>query len=184
MSLVDRRRDRQQLVDADAAGVAGLTARGAAGALADRAARPRRDGAGAGSSSTASYGALHAGQTRRTRRCATTRFSDDATAYGSMPRSMSRVTVAAASLVCRVLSTRCPVCAAWKAISRRLLVADLADQDDVGVLPQHRAQHAREGEALLLVDLDLVDALQLVLDRVLDGDDVDLRREASRASSA
>ncbi len=60
---------------------------------------------------------------------------------------------------------------------RRFLVADLTEQDDVGILAQHRAQHAPERQPLLLVDLDLVDALELILDRVLDRDDVRLRRE-------
>ena len=49
-----------------------------------------------------------------------------------------------------------------------LHVADLADQDDVRVLAQDRAQAAGEGDAGLLVDLDLVDRRDPVLDRVLD----------------
>ena len=49
-----------------------------------------------------------------------------------------------------------------------LLVADLADQEHVGVAAQDRAQAAGEGEAALGRDLDLVDAPDLVLDRVLD----------------
>ena len=36
---------------------------------------------------------------------------------GSMPMSNSRVTALAASLVCSVLNTRCPVSDAWMAIS-------------------------------------------------------------------
>ena len=57
----------------------------------------------------------------------------------------------------------------------RLQVAQLADQDDVGVLAQRRAQ--RVGEALrVLVHLALVDQAALVrvdeLDRVLDREDV------------
>ena len=55
---------------------------------------------------------------------------------------------------------------------RGLEVADLADHDDVGVLPQDRAQRVGEGEADLRLHLDLVDAGQLVLDRVLDGEDL------------
>ena len=53
---------------------------------------------------------------------------------------------------------------------RRLQVADLADHDDVRVLAQDRAQRMREGEADLRLHLDLVDAGQLVLDRILDGE--------------
>ena len=53
-----------------------------------------------------------------------------------------------------------------------LLVADLADHDDVGVLPQDRPQAGGEGLAGLGVDLHLGDVVEVVLDRVLDGDDV------------
>src|SRR6266542_4101828 len=55
---------------------------------------------------------------------------------------------------------------------RRLLVADLADHDLVGVVAEDGPEAAREGEALLLVDGDLGDAAELVLDRILDGDDL------------
>ena len=59
----------------------------------------------------------------------------------------------------------------------RLVVTHLADEDDVGVLPHRGTQRGRE---VLGVDPDLalVDHRHLVevqdLDRVLDGDDVDL----------
>ena len=59
---------------------------------------------------------------------------------------------------------------------RRLLVADLADHDHVGVLPQERPERRGEGQADLGLDLDLVHPLELVFDRVLDGADVGLRR--------
>ena len=55
---------------------------------------------------------------------------------------------------------------------RRLAVADLADHDLVGVVPQDRAQAACEGQALLFVDRDLQHAGQLVFDRVFDRDDL------------
>ena len=54
----------------------------------------------------------------------------------------------------------------------RLLVADLADVDHVGVLPQDAAQLRGERLAGLGVDLDLRDVVDVVLDRVLHGDDV------------
>ena len=54
----------------------------------------------------------------------------------------------------------------------RLAVADLADHDHVGILPQQRAQPLGEREAGLVVGLPLVDAGQRVFDRVFDGDDV------------
>ncbi len=55
---------------------------------------------------------------------------------------------------------------------RGLQVADLADHDDVRVLPQDRAQQGGEVQPDLRLDLDLVDARELVLDRVLDRDDL------------
>jgi hypothetical protein len=51
---------------------------------------------------------------------------------------------------------------------RGLGVADLADHDDVRILAQDRAQRAGERLLRLLVDVHLVDAGELVLDRVLD----------------
>ena len=53
-----------------------------------------------------------------------------------------------------------------------LEVADLADHHDVGVLAQNRAQAARERHLDLGVDLGLADAVDVVLDRVLDGQDI------------
>ncbi len=55
---------------------------------------------------------------------------------------------------------------------RRLLIADLADVDHVGVLPQDAAQLRGESLACLGIDLDLGDVVDVVLDGVLDGDDV------------
>ena len=55
---------------------------------------------------------------------------------------------------------------------RRLLVANLTDHDHVGVLPHDRPQAAGERLAALVVDLHLGDVVEVILDRVLDGDDV------------
>ena len=61
-----------------------------------------------------------------------------------------------------------------------LLVADLADHDDVGVEAQERAQGRGEIELLVVaelhvrVDRDLDDAVEVVLDRVLGGQDLDV----------
>src|SRR2546425_9455446 len=63
----------------------------------------------------------------------------------------------------------------------RFAVADLAHQDHVGVLAQHGAQPGREGEADSAAGLDLPDAAQLVLDRVLDGHDVALAGSRPRS---
>ena len=57
---------------------------------------------------------------------------------------------------------------------RRLLVADLADEHYVRVLPQDRAQRGGERQPRLRVHLNLDDVLaQPVLHRIFDGDDVD-----------
>ena len=55
-------------------------------------------------------------------------------------------------------------------------VADFADQDDVRVLAQERAQRRGEVQADVLADLHLVDADQVELDRVLGGHDVGFHR--------
>ena len=55
-----------------------------------------------------------------------------------------------------------------------LLVADLADHDDVRVLAQESAERAAKVSSIFALHLDLVDAVDLVLDRVLDGHDVAL----------
>src|SRR5260370_23064193 len=55
---------------------------------------------------------------------------------------------------------------------RGLQIADLANHDDIGILPQDRAQQAGEIEADLRSDLNLVDAGKLIFDRVLDRYDV------------
>src|ERR1700722_828219 len=55
---------------------------------------------------------------------------------------------------------------------RRLQVTDFSDHDDVGVLAQDSAQPARESHLDFGIDLRLTDAVNEILDRVLDGDDV------------
>ena len=55
-------------------------------------------------------------------------------------------------------------------------VTHFAHQDDIRVLPQRGAQHAREAELDLLVDLHLGEAGQAVFDRVFDRDDLGLLR--------
>ena len=59
-------------------------------------------------------------------------------------------------------------------VLRGLVVADLADHDDVGVLAQDVAQGGREGDPDLELHLGLVEVLVDHLDRVLDRGDVDL----------
>ncbi|MQM39515.1 hypothetical protein KBTX_03543 [wastewater metagenome] len=55
---------------------------------------------------------------------------------------------------------------------RGLEVADLADHDHVRVLAEDGAQPAGEGHVDAQVHLGLADAVEVILDRVLDGEDV------------
>jgi hypothetical protein len=75
-------------------------------------------------------------------------------------------------LVCSVDSTRWPVSEACTAICAVSSVADFADHHDVRILAQDGAQAAGEGHLDLGVDLGLADAVDVVLDRVLDRHDV------------
>ena len=54
----------------------------------------------------------------------------------------------------------------------RFYVADLAYHNDVRVLTQNTAQSVGEGESGFIVDSDLIDAVDTVLNRVFDRDDV------------
>ena len=111
-------------------------------------------------------------------------------------KSMMRLIASVASTVCSVERTRWPVSAARQRGLDRLLVAHLADEDDVRVLAQDAAQRALEGRRVQ-ADLALVDDRLAVrvqeLDRVLDRDDVlvhrpvhvvDHRRERGRLAGA
>ena len=51
-------------------------------------------------------------------------------------------------------------------------VADFADHDLVGVVPQNGAQAQRKGQALAFIDRDLQHAGHLVFHRVFNGDDL------------
>ena len=58
---------------------------------------------------------------------------------------------------------------------RGFLVADLTHHDDVGRLPQHRAQPGREGQPNGGLDEHLVDARKLILNWILDGNELAIR---------
>ena len=53
-------------------------------------------------------------------------------------------------------------------------VADFADEDDVGIVPEDAAQAGGERETDVIARLDLGDALELVFDGILDGNDLAL----------
>ncbi len=55
-------------------------------------------------------------------------------------------------------------------------VADLADEDDVGVLPQEGTQAAGEGQTDVGVDLALDQAVEVVFDGVFGGEDLHIGR--------
>src|SRR5258706_3963701 len=57
-----------------------------------------------------------------------------------------------------------------------LEVADFPDHDDIRVLAENVAQAHREGQANVRPDRNLIDALQLIFDRLFDGDDPLLHR--------
>src|SRR2546427_9920355 len=73
-------------------------------------------------------------------------------------------------------STLFPYTTLFRSDLGRFEVADLADEDHVGVLAHDVAQTGREREPDLRLHGDLVHALQLVLDGVLDRDDLAVRR--------
>ena len=79
------------------------------------------DASSARSPSVGGAARRHAGHSVRTSLCASTPSRLDESRYGSTPMSASRVTALAASFVCSVASTRCPVsdaCTAICAVSR------------------------------------------------------------------
>ena len=57
---------------------------------------------------------------------------------------------------------------------RRLLIADFTDEHDVGIVAENRAQAAGKRQAGFFRHLDLVHALELILDRIFDRDDLAL----------
>ena len=103
-------------------------------------------------------GSLHLGQTTRTRRCAMmamTRGGDQERLDADIDQTCN-----SAGRIVRVQRTENQV-SSQRGLDGdlgRLLVADFADQDDVGGLPQHGPDDAGEVEADLVLHLDLVDA--------------------------
>ena len=87
---------------------------------------------------------------------------------------MIRFTVCAASTVCKVERTRCPVSAAMSGDRHRLPVTDLPQEDHVRVLPQDVLERVGVADRIE-PDLPLADHALVVpvqeLDRVLDRDD-------------
>ena len=57
----------------------------------------------------------------------------------------------------------------------RFGIANLADHNDVRVLPQDRAEAVGKRQSCLGVDLDLINVFDFVLDGIFNGNDVDGR---------
>ena len=88
-----------------------------------------------------------------------------------MPISTSRAAASGASLVCSVVSTRCPVSAdsiAICAVSRSRISPTMITSGSARTIERSPAAKVRPVFGL---HLHLLDAVELVLDRVLDGHD-------------
>ena len=175
--LADLVGDRHDLVEADAALVARAAAAGAADRLVRRDHRRRRRRsrwrAPRRPASTTSCLQSHR---RRARRCASTQLTALETRNGSTPISMRRAIAPGASFVCSVERTRWPVSAASTAICAVSLSRISPTMMMSGSARIIERRPLANVEARLRVDLHLLDARELVLDRVLDRDDVLLGR--------
>ena len=90
----------------------------------------------------------------------------------SIPISRRRVMAPGASLVCRVERTRCPVKADSMAMSAVSLSRISPMSRTSGVLAHQGTERVGECEIDLGLHLDLIDPVDLVLDRVFHGDDL------------
>ena len=100
-----------------------------------------------------------------------TASTDDATRNGSMPISINRVNAPGASLVCeRAENQVTGECCADRDV-RRLAVSNLTHHHYVRILPQDVAQAGGKRQPDVGSHCNLVDALNFVLDRLLDRDD-------------
>ena len=179
-AVQDQRADlvghRHHLEDALPAAVAGALAVAAAGAVVQhRRARGRRTPSRSFCVSASGISRLalacRSGARAAARRSTST---DDATRYGSTPMSISRVAAPGASFVCSVRKTRWPVsdaCTAISAVSRSRISPTRTTSGSWRRIARRPAANVRPR---LGVHLDLVDAAELVLDRVFDRDDLPL----------
>ena len=175
--ILDPRRHLQHLEDAGAAAIAAAAAARAADRLVetgglsasgsvDIVAGGQRGDADRPSTHPA---ALHSAHSRRTRRCATIRRSDEATMNGS--RSMLSEPQHGAWRVVGVQRRQHQV-AGQRRLERDvggLGIADLADHHHVRILTQEAAQHGGVGQGRARLTLHLRDAVDPRLDRILGG---------------
>jgi hypothetical protein len=177
--------DQQELVDARPAAVALVQALRASHGAEDRPAvrSSRLSPTSASSSSDGVYGHLAlvaepAHEPLREHRDERARDEERLDAHVGEPRERRRRVVRVDRREDEVAGER-----GLHRVVGRLLVADLADEDDVGVLAEVGAQRRGEGQIDLRVHLRLPDATELVLDRVLDREDVEIGELISRAPS-
>ncbi len=162
--------DDDEFVDAGPAAVAGVAALAAAGRRIERQIRRQAQlGQQRGlACASARAQVRHAGQSVRTSRCASTPSRLDASRYGSTPMSARRVIALAASLVCSVASTRCPVseaCTAICAVSRSRISPIMMMSGSWRRIARSARAKSRSMRGLTCV---CADAVERVLDRVLD----------------
>lgn len=98
--------------------------------------------------------------------------TDEAIRKGSIPISIRRVKALGASLVCRVLKSKCPVFARTYSYLGSFQISYFSHHDDVRILTQDRAQTGREGQACPQVDGGLVDPFKKVFHWVFKGNDI------------
>ena len=170
----------EQLEDADPALVAGLVAARAAALAVEG--HPvgggRHVGRDAGLEQlldrSAWYISQQCEQSFRARRWASTPVTAEPVRNGSTPISFRRVIAPGASFVCSVESTKWPV----RAASIEILAVSPSRISPTITTSGSERRIERSAEANVRpardVDLHLVDAREPVLDRILDGDDVDL----------
>ena len=122
----------------------------------------------ASSSAVAAVRLLAVAHSRRASRWLTMQLTEVASRPGSTPMSLRRAIALAAFWACSVVSTRWPViaaCTAMRAVSSsRISPTSSTSGSERRIVRRPRAKVSPP----LVEDLDLVDALDLVLDRVLD----------------
>ena len=97
---------------------------------------------------------------RRASRCASTPETDEVTRKGSRPISIRRIGVDGRIVGVQRRQHHVAGEGRLDGDDRRLLVADLTDQDDVRVGAQDGPEGRGEVQAGLEIELDLVDALE------------------------
>ncbi len=107
------------------------------------------------------HGSPHISQIFRTNRWETTAVNAGSIKEAWMPISVSRTMAEGASLVCKVLSTRCPVKDSFKRIFSGFLIADLAHHNNIRRLSNNMAQSCAKCQASIRLNSNLVKLISL-----------------------